>query len=392
MQRTIKITRRIGIVMAAASPAFFGGALAACACLALCHPLRAETLEQRLRTVIEAHAGVVAVSVKHLDNGEQFAHRADEPMPTASLVKFPVMIEAYRQAGAGEIDLAKQVTLRNDDKVPGSGILTSHFSAGAAFALRDAIGLMIAFSDNTATNLVLDEIGLDATAKYMEQLGCPNTKIHAKVFKRETSIFPERSQQFGLGSTTAAEMLKLLELLHQRKLVSPEASDKMKEHLLKCDDRKKFPRLLPEGTKLAHKTGSVDNVRTDAGIIYSPAGPFALCVLTNENKDTRWAEDNAGDVLCAKIAHAVYEHFNPPPPKADQKEPQAVRDRATGKIALSEYRTGGSQDIDDEDAAADSLPELQPHDRLAGPPFVACRAWAIADAQTGKLLWESQSA
>ena len=70
-------------------------------------------------------------------------------------------------------------------------------------------------------------------------------------------------------------MLRLLDLLHQRKLVSPEASDKMQEHLLTCDDRKKFPRLLPEGTKLAHKTGSVDDIRTDAGIIDSPAGPIA---------------------------------------------------------------------------------------------------------------------
>ena len=163
--------------------------------------------------------------------------------------------------------------LRDEDKVPGSGILTNHFSAGATFPLRDAVRLMIAFSDNTATNLVLDQIGLPATAKSMEELGCPNTKIHAKVFKRETSIFPERSKQFGLGSTTAGEMVRLLELLHQRKLVSPEASDKMREHLLACDDRKKFPRLLPEGTKLAHKTGSVDAIRTDAGIIETPGRP-----------------------------------------------------------------------------------------------------------------------
>src|SRR5262249_11890709 len=156
------------------------------------------------------------------------------------------------------------------------------------------------------------QIGLAATAKYMEELGCPNTKIHAKVFKRETSIFPERSRRFGLGSTTAADMLKLLELLHARKLVSAEASEKMREHLLACDDRLKFRRLLPEGTKLAHKTGSVDDIRTDAGIIESPAGPIALCVLTRENKDTRWADDNAGDLLCARIARAVYDHFNPP--------------------------------------------------------------------------------
>ncbi len=356
---------------------------ALCVWLLFLSAAQADTLEQRLKPLIDGHAGQVAVAVRHLEKPESFAHRADEPMPTASLVKFPVMIEAYRQAREGQIDLARTVVLRDEDKVPGSGILTTHFSAGAAFPLRDAIRLMIAYSDNTATNLVLDQIGLAATAKYMEELGCPNTKIHSKVFKRETSVFPERSKQFGLGSTTAAEMLRLLELLHQRKLVSPEASDKMREHLLKCDDRKKFPKLLPSATKVAHKSGSVDDIRTDAGIIETPAGPIALCVLTRENKDTRWTDDNAGDMLCARIAEAVYEHFNPPATQSD-----------LSRRATLEQRAGGGEDDDETPDARPGtpLPELAPRDPLTGPPFVLSRAWAVAEAKTGKLLWESQAA
>src|SRR5205085_1499399 len=104
------------------------------------------------------------------------------------------------------------------------------FSAGATFSVRDAIRLMIVYSDNTATNLVLDQIGLSATAKYMEELGFPNTQIHAKVFRRDTSIAPDRSQKFGLGSTTAADMVKLLELLHQKKLVNETACADMLDH------------------------------------------------------------------------------------------------------------------------------------------------------------------
>src|SRR5437879_1129923 len=125
---------------------------AACVWLVLSRPLEAETLEQRLKPLIESHDGQVSVSARHLETGEAFAFRADEPMPTASLIKFPVMIEAYRQAGQGRVDLATHVVLREEDKVPGSGILTTHFSAGAAFPLRDAVRLMVAFSDNTATN------------------------------------------------------------------------------------------------------------------------------------------------------------------------------------------------------------------------------------------------
>src|SRR3954471_11318617 len=183
------------------------------------------TLESRLLPLIEAHEGKVAVAVKNLKTGETYLYHADEPMPTASLIKFPVMVEAYRQAAEKEVDLDAKVTLRDSDKVPGSGILTDHFSDGASFPLRDAVHLMIVSSDNTATTLVLDAIGIGSTAATMERLGYPNTKIHSKVFRRDTSVFPDRSKQFGLGSTTAMEMIRLCEALERKELVSPEASE-----------------------------------------------------------------------------------------------------------------------------------------------------------------------
>ena len=196
--------------------------------------------------------------------------------------------------------------------MPGSGILTDHFSDGATFPLRDAVHLMIVFSDNTATNLVLDEIGIGSTAATMEKMGYPNTKIHSKVFRRDTSVFPERSKQFGLGSTTAAEMIRLCEALHRKELVSPEASEAMLEHLRACDDKDKFPRFLPPGTKVAFKTGSLSTPATAAGIIECPGGPVAVCVLTDENEDKRWVPDNAGNRLCAEVARAVFDHFDRP--------------------------------------------------------------------------------
>lgn len=270
------------------------------------------SLADRLMPLVEAHRGRVAVAVKHLKSGEQFAHRENEAMPTASLIKFPVLIELYRQAEAGQVDLKKTLELRDEDKVPGSGVLTSHFSAGTTFSLRDAARLMIAFSDNTATNLVLDEIGLAATNETMQQLDCPNTLINAKVFlASKTTLSPERTKKYGLGSTTAAEMLTLCEALHRRELVSKAASETMLEHLKACQDRDKFPRLLPPGTVVAFKTGSVSDARTAAGLIESPGGVFALCVLTGENEDKRWTPENAGDVLCARIAREAYDHFNP---------------------------------------------------------------------------------
>ncbi len=268
------------------------------------------TLEARLAPLAKAHKGTVAVAVKHLLTGETYALNADEPMPTASLIKLAVMVEVYQQALEGKVQLTDRVTLRGADKVPGSGILTDHFSDGASFSLRDAVRLMIVYSDNTATNLVLDKVGIAAPGRRMDAWGLPNTKINAKVYRASsTSIDPARTKRFGLGSTTAREAVALLEMLECGEVVTPAARHVMLNHLKKCDDKEKFPRFLPEGTVIAHKTGSVSDARTDAGILYLESGPVALCVMTAENVDRTWRADNAGNLLCAKVAKEVYDHF-----------------------------------------------------------------------------------
>lgn len=270
----------------------------------------ADGLQVKLAPLIAAHEGKVAVAVKNLKTGESFSHEADVAMPTASLIKLPIMVEAYRQAESGQVDLKKLITLRLEDKAPGSGILTQHFSPGMSLPLVDAIHLMIVYSDNTATNLVLDQIGLPATNTAMEKLALTNTKVHSKVFRGDTSILPERSKQFGLGSTSAGEMVKLLEKLDQGKLAGEEGTKEMRRHLAACED-KRLSRHFPPEIKVLQKTGSVTAIRTVAGIIELPSGNVAVCVLTNENKDRRWAADNAGEVLAANIGRILLEHFQP---------------------------------------------------------------------------------
>jgi beta-lactamase class A len=292
-----------------------------CALCPLCLCGEPSSLESKLAPLAKAHEGKAAIAVKHLGTGETYMLNADEPMPTASLIKFPVMVETYYQFHEGKVRPTDMITLEKADKVPGSGILTDQFSPGLTLSLKDAVHLMIVYSDNTATNLVLDRIGIPSTNVRMESLGLPNTKINSKVFKRSTSsIDLKRSEKFGLGSTTASEMVKLLELLHTNKLVSPAACKEMLGHMKMCDDKDKFPRFLPPGTTVAFKTGSVNASKTCAGIIYAPVPgsdpkkketqPVAVCVMTDENKDQRWVSDNAGNLLCAKVAKAVYDYYS----------------------------------------------------------------------------------
>jgi beta-lactamase class A len=294
-------------------------ALAAVALVA--QPASAADLEARIAPLVKDHKGKVAVAVKNLKTGETYLLNADTAMPTASLIKLPIMVETYWQAKEDKVKLDTTLTLKKDDKVPGSGILTSHFSDGATFPLKDAVRLMIVFSDNTATNMTLDQIGIPSTNKRMAELGFKNTKINAKVFKGSTtSIDPEGTKKYGLGSTTAKEMVQLLELIEAGKVVSPEACKEMLVHLKACDDKEKMPRFLPAGVVIAHKTGSVNASKTDAGILYLKDGPVAVCVLTDGNEDQRWVIDNAAQVLIAKIAKEVADHFGGPPAKEKEKK------------------------------------------------------------------------
>lgn len=397
---------------------------------------KAQSLRERIMPLVTAHEGEVAVAVKHLKKGDSFAHQADEPMPTASLIKLPIMVEAYRQAAAGTISLADVVTFDDDDKTPGSGILSTHFTGGLSLPLRDAVRLMIAYSDNSATNLVLEKTGIAATNATMEKLGLANTKVHAFVFRPSSSIAPERSKQFGLGSTTANEMIRLLEMIERQEGIPAADCTAILDHLRACQD-KRLSRLLPAGVKVAHKTGSVAAVRTDAGLIEAKGGPIAICVLTRNNKDQRWTDENAGEVLTGKIAREVYEFFEGSA-KAVDNRPAELKLGASGDLVQALQRTlnkqatpspnlsvdgdfgpateaavkayqqsqqlamtgradadtlkalGPLQFSDNEQPNIDEINAqkltLLPRETLTGPPLTTCKAWAIVDAKTGAVV------
>ena len=407
-------------------------------CFATETPEKVPSLEDVLLPAIKQHRGEVAVAVKNLKSGETYEYKADEAMPTASLIKFPIMIAAYEKIDAGKLDMALPIEVRKVDLVPGSGVLTTHFSPGTRVSLRDAIRLMIALSDNSATNLVINQVGIPEVNARMEALGCDQTRLNSLVFRRDTSVDPDRSRKYGLGSTSARDMVKLVELLHNKKLVSDKASTQMLEHMFACEDKLKVPRLLPAGTKVAHKTGSVNLTRTDAGVMETPAGPIAFCILTHNNKDQSWGEKNEGDLLCANIGSAVYKYFN----KADDAAPAPVARvlemGADGELVVALQRTlnariepspgiGADGDFGPETegavkkfqtqaklkptgvvdaetwkalgplvmeeqpapepAVVNAEPtEKAPPDPLDGPPYVTAKAWAIFDAESGELL------
>jgi D-alanyl-D-alanine carboxypeptidase (penicillin-binding protein 5/6) len=215
----------------------------------------------------------------------------------------------------------------------------------------------------------------------------------------------------------------------------------MLDHLARCEDRAKLPRFLPPGTKVWHKTGSVSATRTDAGIIETKAGPVAVCVLTTGNADRRWEDDNAGNRLCAEIGKAVFDHYSPAESQASTAPVEAseLKLGASGQLVEDLQRTlnarlspsaelsidgefgpatksavtqfqeskGLTADgvvrqetwdalgplvtvdppVPDPEAINDKELTQEAADELDGPPFVTSKAWAIADARTGEVLW-----
>jgi serine-type D-Ala-D-Ala carboxypeptidase (penicillin-binding protein 5/6) len=399
---------------------------------------RSEQLAKLLKPLVERHRGELAVMIKHLPSGETFSHRETEEMPTASLIKFPLLMAAYKAIDEGKVELDQPIKVEKDDFAPGSGVLTSHFSPGLSLSLRDAMQLMIVYSDNTATNLVIDEVGLETTNKLMEELDCPATRLHAKVFRRNTSIAPERSQKFGLGSTSAADMIKLLELVHEKQFVSEERSKQILDHLYACEAKSTVPRYLPTGTRVAHKTGSVNETRTDAGLMDTPAGTIAFCVLTTGNADKSWGDKNEAELLAAEIGLAVYRLYNgkdapaapaiarelemgsqgdlvealqrtlnhrlkpspglsvdgdfgPATEAAVMEFQKQAELEATGVVDRTVWTALGPLVMSDEalpnpEQVAEVNAKRAPAEKLDGPPLVTCKGWVFVDATSGERI------
>ena len=271
--------------------------------------LRAE-LEER----IARYPGRVHLSLLDPASGrELLAIRGDDPVTSASIIKVPLLVELYHQVENGRLRLEDPMVLLEADKVGGSGIL-QHLAAPHHLTVADAALLMIILSDNTATNLLIDKVGIRPSWERMEALGLPRTKLHSKTFDRSTSVAMDSSRVYGLGVTTASEYARLLGLIYRGEAVSPEASAAMVEILKKQHYREGIPRGLPAGVTVANKTGSLSAARHDCGIVYSEAADYVLCILTDENEDRGWSIDAEPHRLTGELAAIVHRHMAAPRP------------------------------------------------------------------------------
>ncbi len=304
-----------------------GAALAGFLSLAADVPASGQpAIQKRIDRVVREFPGTLGVAVKNLDTGESFAANGDMRFPTASLIKVAVMVEVHHQVAEGKLRRDTSVTLKESDKAGDEPVVLNQLHAGVPLTVADLLALMIAFSDNTATNLLVGLAGTANVDRRMVAYGLPNTKIFRPTFRDgHADVFPEEEKEFGLGMTTPREIARLMELIADGKVVSRAACDEMLSVLEKQQDRAMIPRSLPidrdritvanktgwDEEKLPDANGFKGDVRTDAAYVKSPKARYVIAICARRVRDKRPGADNQALVTGAKMSRMVYDEFNP---------------------------------------------------------------------------------
>jgi beta-lactamase class A len=286
-----------------------------------------DPLDANIRKIAAAFHGDLAIAARIVSAGSaphEYALNGDRRVKTASTIKLAVMTEAFFQIKDGKVHLDDPITLQAADRVGGSGILQD-FQPGLRLTLEDAITLMIVESDNSATNLVLDRVGIPNVNTRMASLGLANTKVFKKVFVPLNRPLTDEEKEFGLGVTTPNEMIRLLEMIHRRQILDRDSCGRMIAILRKQRDHDSMQRyLLTEpNVVIASKSGALEDVRNDVGLINTPFGTIAFAAFAYNAKDHQWTPDNEGHLTLAKLARTVYDAWKTDPAPKIEAKPEA---------------------------------------------------------------------
>jgi beta-lactamase class A len=255
-------------------------------------------LESSINDVDRKLDGVLGVAILDLNSGQKFELRAGEVFPQASSIKMAVLAELYRQAQAGRLKLTDLYTVQASDLVPDSDIMNGLTPGVTRITLRDLATMMVAVSDNSATNVLIDRVGMENVNALMDSLGLPHTRLRRKMMDLKAASEGRENV------STPAEMMVLLEDLYRGKVLNKEMTDDFFKVL---STRKEgfIPRDLPESLKIANKPGELEGVRNDSGVVFVENRPYVICVMT-----TYLRRERDGEEAITAISAAAYRMFD----------------------------------------------------------------------------------
>ena len=263
-----------------------------------------QTLDARIKAALAGFRGNAFVYAKNIDDGKTYELRADERVRTASTIKLAIMIEVFAQVAEGKLKWSDEFTLKT--KQGGSGVL-GEFSENSKIDLKTLVNLMIVVSDNTATNLILDKIGSDAVNARMERLGLNNIRSLRKIGGGgEAKIAGEGiNRLFGIGVSTMREMGKLLEMLEKGEVVSKQASAEMIAVLRRQQYTDGIGRGALDTVTVASKSGALDRLRSDVGILYTRRGRVVLAITLDDMPVVQYNQENPGLQMLWKLSQIL---------------------------------------------------------------------------------------
>lgn len=260
-----------------------------------------EKMTTSLGKMAERYPGRVAIYLKDMKSGRTWTHHADDLFPSASLIKVPVMIAAFYKIRDGRLDLDEKIAITRRNRVGGSGSLKWR-PDGTKLTVRQLLVHMINESDNTATKMVLDHLGIGYVQQQFPRMGLLYTGIY------EEGMSIKGGRVMHENYTTAREMASLMDKIYHGQAVDKVSSEVMLEILKKPKAvASRLAKGMPRGWDIAHKTGLLRQACHDSAIFMTPNGDYAVTVLTGQNRSYSQAKD-----FITKVAKVTFSHYAGP--------------------------------------------------------------------------------
>ena len=251
-----------------------------------------QKLESTIHDVDQHLDGVMGVAIEDINTGSTFFLHENEVFAQASSIKIAVLADLYLQAQQGKLKLTDLYTVQTSDLVPDSDIMGGLTPGITRITLRDLATMMVAVSDNSATNVLIDRIGMENVNAMLDSLGLTHTRLRRKMMDLEAA------KQGRENISTPREMMMLLEAIYRGRLMNKEsAADFFK--VLSTNKDSWIPHDLPPDVKVADKPGALEGVRNDSGIVLVEGRPYVICVMTAFLTNERDGEQAISNVSLA---------------------------------------------------------------------------------------------
>jgi beta-lactamase class A len=257
-----------------------------------------QKLEAAIHDVDQHLDGVMGVAIEDLKTGDHFFLHENELFAQASSIKIAVLANLYLQAQQGKLKLTDLYTVLASDLVPDSDIMGGLTPGVTRITLRDLATMMVAVSDNSATNVLIDRVGMDNVNAMLDSFALPHTRLRRKMMDLEAA------KQGRENISTPREMMTLLEAIYRGKLLNHESTTDFFK-VLSTNKDSWIPRDLPADLKIANKPGSLEGVRNDSGIIFVEGRPYVICVMTSFLSNER-----DGEKAISQVSFAAWRMFD----------------------------------------------------------------------------------